>query len=315
MFKTGIFKKEQLQPGKRSGFINKRKYIALDLYNCLDGLPQGETDNIQEWMLRVFHLSNGVSKHTHIRRFDEFDRLSFHAIDAHFPAGQTIRVHDIAVSDGRSCSGLYNHLNRRFGERLNFLASDPARYLFVLKRERSARRLIIDDQQHLLQIVTPPFVFLVVRPENWRFYPLNHLLRHVATAFYARPLLKDLNSHAPGIELTKLDLLCQECRSYIREQHNFHFESYDIFTGSNQLFDIIRAMNVLNHSYFSKEQLQIALKNILQSLREGGLFITGSNAGAGSVVNGAIYKKTQTGMARIEVSGEGSRVDELISGS
>jgi hypothetical protein len=55
------------------------------------------------------------------------------------------------------------------------------------------------------------------------------------------------------------------------------------------------------------------VKNVVQSLREGGLFITGSNAGAGTVVNGAIYKKTQTGMARIEVSGSGSPVDELIS--
>jgi SAM-dependent methyltransferase len=311
MFKLGIFKKEQLKPENRSGFINKRKFIALDLYNCLDGLPQAEIDNIQEAMLRGFCLRNGVSKHTHSRRFDEFDRLSFAAIDAHFPAGPNLRVHDIAVSDGRTCSGLYNHLNDRYGEGLDFLASDPARYLYILKRAHSANRLIIDDRQQVLQIITPPFVFLVVRPESLKLYPLNHLLRHLVTALYARPLLKAHNARSPGIELAQMDLLCQECRTYIREQRNFRFESYDVLAGSNELFDIIRAMNILNPSYFSKEQLQRAVKNILQSLREGGLFVTGSNAGAGTVVNGAIYKKTQNGMARIEVSGNGSTVERL----
>jgi hypothetical protein len=157
MFKLGIFKKEQLKPEKRSGFINKRKFIALDLYNCLDGCPRLKSTQSKRRCCAGFGCATAFRSILTSRRFDEFDRLSLAAIAAHFPAPQNIRVHDLAVSDGRTCSGLYNHLNDRYGERLDFLASDLARYLYVLKRAQSARRLIIDDRQQVLQIITPSF--------------------------------------------------------------------------------------------------------------------------------------------------------------
>lgn len=76
MFKLGIFKKEQLTPDHLEGFVNSRKFIALDLYNSLDGLPLAEIDKIQERMLRRFRVHNGVLKYTYAGRFDDFDRLS-----------------------------------------------------------------------------------------------------------------------------------------------------------------------------------------------------------------------------------------------
>ena len=132
MFKFGIFKKEQLT---LNGFVNGRKFIALDLYNSLDDLPQSERDKIQERMLGRFSVQNGSYKYTHARRFDDFDKLSISAIGATFPAEQRIRVHDLGASDGRTSCDLYDHLNRVYGEHLDFLASDYAPYLYVLKKE------------------------------------------------------------------------------------------------------------------------------------------------------------------------------------
>ena len=314
MFKLGIFKREQLTPDHLDGFINSRKFIALDLYNSLDDLPEAEIDRIQERMLGRFPIQNGSLKYTHARRFDEFDRLSSSAIAANRPTGQRIRVHDIGASDGRTSCGLYGHLNELYGERLDFLASDYAPYLYVLKRAHSTRRLIIDDQDHLLEIVTPPFVFLVVRPESIKLYPLNHLIRHLVTALYARPLLEAYKAGGPAIERTRLEILCRECRSYISERNNFRFEKYDVLSGPTERFDVIRAMNVLNYSYFPEAHLKTAVENILRSLSEGGLFITGSNMEQGSIVNGGIYKKQGNRMERLETSGKGSQVDALISG-
>src|SRR5271167_4241166 len=108
-------------------------------------------------MLRWFRLRNGVQKRTYSRRFEDFDRLAFSVIAAHFSTAQNIRVHDIGASDGRASCGLYEHLNHLYGDRLRFLASDYAPYLYVLKRAQGASRLIIDDQQQVLQIITPPF--------------------------------------------------------------------------------------------------------------------------------------------------------------
>jgi hypothetical protein len=312
MFKLGISNKERLTPDNLSGFLNSRKFIALDLYNSLDELPRAEIDRIQEHMLHWFRLQNGVQKRTHKRRFDDFDRLSFPAIAANFSPRQDIRVHDIGASDGRTSCALYEHLNHVYGERLDFLASDCAPYLYVLKRSQGASRLIIDDQQHVLQIITPPFVFIVFHVESRTLHPLDYLIRLLLTALYARPLLEGHKSGRPGIECTRLELLCQECRAYTSRQNNFRFDRYDVLSGPTERFDIIRAMNILNQDYFSEVQLRNAVKNIIQSLNPGGLFITGSNMERGTTVNGGIYKKVNNCMERIEISGKGSKIDTLI---
>jgi hypothetical protein len=52
MLSLGIFKKEQLKPENLDGgFLNRRQFIVLDLYNSLDDLPQAERDKLQEHML------------------------------------------------------------------------------------------------------------------------------------------------------------------------------------------------------------------------------------------------------------------------
>lgn len=314
MFKLGIFKNEQLTPDHLEGFVNSRKFIALDLYNSLDGLPAAEIDKIQERMLRWFRVYNGVLKCTYARRFDEFDRLCVSAISAHFPTSQVIRVHDIGVSDGRTSCDLYDHLNRLYGGRLDFLASDYAPLLYVLKRKHGANRLIVDDQQHILQIVTPPFVFITVgRRERITPYPLNFLIRHLVTLLYARPLLESYEAGSPDIQRTRIDLLGRTCRAYMSKHDNFRFDAYDVFSGSTERFDIIRAMNVLNYSYFSEPQLIQAAERIVHSLKEGGLFITGSNNEQGTVVNGGIYRETNGRLQRINTSGKGSEIDAVIS--
>jgi chemotaxis methyl-accepting protein methylase len=313
MFKLGIYNKEQLVPSKLEGFLNSRKFIALDLYNSLEDLPQAQIDKIQERMLGRFSVRNGILKHTHAHRFDDFDELSVSAIAANFSAGQEIRVHDIAASDGRTSCALYDHLDSLYGERLDFLASDYAPYLYVLKRAQGTSRLIIDDQQHILQIIAPPFVFIVVRAESIKLYPLNYLIRRLVTALYARPLLEGYKAGCPDIERTRLELLCRECCAYISKKENFRFDRYDVLSGPTERVDIIRAMNVLNCTYFSEVQLRKSIENIAQSLSEGGLFITGSNIQQGSIVNGGIYKKTKNRLEMIDISGKGSPVDALIS--
>jgi hypothetical protein len=313
MLKLGIFKKEQLTPGELKGFFKSRKFIALDLYNSLDGLPRAERDKIQERMLSRFSVQSGILKYTHARRFEDFDALSLSAITANLSPGKSVRVHDIGASDGRTSCDFYNLLTRQYGERLSFSASDFAPYVYVLRKERGSARLIVDDSNHVLQIITPPFVFIVVRPESKALYPLNHLIRHLASAFYARPLLTAYLAGSRGIERTRVDLLCQECHELIADTGNFSFNSYDVLSGPTGLYDIIRAMNVLNHGYFSEAQLKKALNNIILSLNDGGLFITGSNTSQGTVVNGAIYKKTGGRMQKLETSGDGSQVHALIT--
>jgi chemotaxis methyl-accepting protein methylase len=313
MFNLGIFKQQQLKSGKMKGSIQGGKTIALDLYTSLDDLPEIEIDKLQERMLYRFRLQNSTLKCTHAHRFDDFDSLTLSTIATNFQSEQRLRVHDIGASDGRTSCDLYNRLNNLHGERLEFLASDYAPYLYVLKRARSKRRMIVDDQQHVLQIITPPFVFIVFHAKGVEFTPLNRFIRSLVSGLYAQPLLRDRQAGCPDIRRTTLALLCRECLANLRSKSNFRFNAYDVLSGPTDEFDIIRAMNVLNFTYFTKAQLKKALENISQSLLEGGLFVTGSNNEAGTIVDGGIYKKTENRLEKIAISGEGSKVDALIS--
>jgi hypothetical protein len=313
LFKLGIVSREQLTADHLEGLLNSHKFIALDLYNGLDGLPEDEVDKIQERALSWFRVQNGVLKNSRAHRFDSFDHLSFSVIAEKCSSHREVRVHDIGASDGRASCVLYHLLNQRFAERLHFMATDSTPYLSVLKRARGRSRLIVDDQQNVLQVIMPPFVLIVIRrPTSKRQYYLNPMI-HLAMFFYARPVLKDYKSGSPNVQQTRLELLCPQCRSLIRQRRNFRFSTYDVLSGPTEHFDVIRAMNLLNRSYFSEVQLTKALENIFESLTESGLFITGSNDGQETAVNGGIYKKAGNRLERIETSGAGSQLNALIS--
>jgi hypothetical protein len=312
MMKFGIYKKDQLTSGSLNGFLNGRKFIALDLYGCMDDLTHSERDQLQERILSRFSVQSGVLKYTHSQRFEDFDVHSLSAISANFQPDHRILVHDIGASDGRTSCGLYKRLNPIF-RGLDFLASDYAPYLYRLRRKNSDSRLLVDELNHILQIITPPFVFTVVRPESKVLYPLNHLIRLFATLFYARPLLRAREAGQQEIERTRIELLCQECRLLSAGKTNFHFEQYDVMSGPKGRFDVIRAMNVLNTGYFTEERLRLALTNIALSLNEGGLFVTGSNTAQGTMVDGGIYKMKSGRMEKIMSSGAGSQIDALIT--
>jgi hypothetical protein len=108
-------------------------------------------------------------------------------------------------------------------------------------------------------------LIVIRRPRSELRYYLNPVM-HLAAFFYERPLLKSYQRGSPDLERRRLELLCQQCRAVVREQRNFRFGSYDMLSGPTERFDVIRAMNVLNHSYFSEAQLTKALEHFFCSL-------------------------------------------------
>lgn len=312
MFKFGIHKKEQLTPDHLDGFFGARKFIALDLYTALNNYPPHDRDRIQERMLCRFSNKNGTFKYTHAQRFEDFDIFAITSVRSAFPPDQEIRVHDMGASDGRTSCDFYDSLASIYGPRLKFVGSDYVTFVHVVRRKSSTRRLIVDEREDVLQIITPPFVFNVIHTENKLFYPLNHFIRYFVNRWYVRPLMRAYKAGDPNIERARVDLLCYDCRVNCVSKDNFRFISYDIFSWPTEHFDVIRAMNVLNLVYFSREDLVKAIMNIMLSLDEGGLFITGSNLEAGTGVHGAIYKKSSGHLEKVEVSGNGSQVDDLI---
>jgi chemotaxis methyl-accepting protein methylase len=75
---------------------------------------------------------------------------------------------------------------------------------------------------------------------------------------------------------------------------------------------IVRAMNVLNATYFTQEDLSRILGNFHTALRTGGWLVTGYNEDAGSQVHGAIFRKTDAGFERLWESGRGPQMQDRI---
>ena len=313
MLKRGIFSSKQLTRKHLEGFLNCRKCIALDLYDFREEHQSiEEREKIQERILSRFANGNHTYRVTYQSRFDDFDAFAIKHITDHFPVCQTLRVHDIGASDGRTSCHFYDRLDRLYGKSLDFTASDREPHLYVLRRKNSVARLIVDSDNNVLQIIAPPFVLNIARPDRKLLYPVNLLMRHALMKFYARPLVNSYRASGPTAVRTKLELLSNECRAYVASKTNFQFEKYDLLKGPTRPFHIIRIMNLLNPSYFVDAQLSIAIRNVIQSLLDQGLFITGSNQGAGTPVNGAIYQKVGNRLDFIARSGEGSPIDQLI---
>jgi chemotaxis methyl-accepting protein methylase len=303
MLKFGVHRPEQLNRRKLDSFAGRRQFLALDLYHRV---PEGpEADYFQERILSRLAVANGTFKYTRAHRFDTFDRLSLEEIRKQFQS-DTLRVHDIGVSDGRTAAHFFEVLTDVYAE-LDFTASDLSHCFHVVRRRGGSWRVITDDRGNLIQVVAPPFVFNVARQESKLLYPLNHMVRRVVTALYAQRLLRD-----PGVARETIEIICASCRAAL-ETGKFHFKSYDLLAGPKGAFDVIRAMNLLNLSYFSEPDFRRIFANIKESLIEGGLFIAGSNEESGSEVNGAIYRKQAGRLIKLAQSGSGLAAEPLMA--
>lgn len=315
MMKFGFYKKEQLTPEKLNGFFGKRQFIALDIYNQLNFFSPDEVSVLQERMLGRLSVANGTFKYTFFNRFEDFDALCIDRISKNFPIDVTksISVHDVGVSDGRTAADFFVKLRGLYGDNIDFTASDFSPFFKVVKTKKSEWRLILDHQDTLIQIVAPPFVFNMVQPESAWVYPLNFLWRTVLEFFYAKPLIRRLRAQDKTIDISEFPVICSACQKW-QETEQFHFIQYDVMSCSAEQYDVVRVMNLLNVKYFSSDELKLALSNILDSLNVGGVLIVGSNWESGTVVNGAIYRKTQSGLEKLTQTGYGFFAEHLMSG-
>jgi chemotaxis methyl-accepting protein methylase len=96
--------------------------------------------------------------------------------------------------------------------------------------------------------------------------------------------------------------------------HRFQLSEHDVLTPLPRWTGrhVVRAMNILNRSYFGAEQIGLILSHVHDGLGEGGWLITGSNQDAGSQVHGGVYERTESGFRKVWGSGEGSPVEPEI---
>ena len=270
--------------------------------------------NVEEAILFSFTVANGAFKRTSRNRFGGFDKVTIDILRESICVRDHFAVHDLAVSDARTAAELFSKLSGECKSAFDFYATDLCLKVTAMRRPGTRPVVVIDEQKNVLQLMFAPFV-LPVRPstrrEKW-FYPVNSGLRRILMRTAVKEILRLNEAGDSSLERREILLVCQEARNALERCSNFHLETYDAFARAPRSYSVVRAMNLLNRSYFSDHALATVIANIADSMLEGGIFITGSNFEAGSTVNGAIYRKQSNGFMPIYASGKGSPVDDLI---
>ena len=312
MFKLGICTIDDLFAAERAF---GRRYFSPDCYIGLyeEVMAISGSARWQELILSPFAVRDAIFKRTARNRFNDFDNKTLELLCESAALSESCVVHDMAVSDARTACDFFDRLATKFGDLLDFYATDLCLKVYSVHRSGERLKLVIDDRKRILQIVYPPFVLPVARNERWLLFPVNRLVRAIlmrTTVKRVMRLLKDGNNE---LERREILLLCREARQHLQRYSNFHVESYDVLEMPPRQYGVVRAMNIFNRSYFSDHIIAKAARNVFESLKDGGVFVTGSNQDAGSMVNGTIYRKRGDRFIPLYQSAQGSPIDYIIA--
>lgn len=308
MWLTGIYDMAQLGKFEKSlEALGPHRRISVTLYDQISKSP--DADALAERILLLFTDSRGAYKRTYVKRFEVFDGQVLKLMADLFSKDQPFIFQDLAISDGRTALDFFERISESF-QKLSYHASDFNPRVDVL--QKGSLKVTIAKDQKVIEIMIPPFVLNRMRQEKMYLFPINRLLSFMAYHLFAKPLVRDFQRG----EVTSQELLlfAPKVLQKAEEDSRFQLSQQDLLEPLPIQSHAIRAMNVLNRSYFTAQEFKRIIQNIHNGLLHGGIFITGSNQDAGSTVHGGVYQKTPSGFVKVMQSGDGSPVEEFILG-
>ena len=305
MIRSGIYNLDQLKRAVFKDFFGKEKNISIYLYRVIDQINNlDKRTQYAELILNRFNSDRNVIKRTYKNRFNKFDDLSIIKISKQ--NFDTITILDVAISDGRAS---YYFLEQSINKLLNFqyTGSDiQINYYLKKEYETSKSYIITDENNKVIEITKPPFVWNLARIEG-SFYFLNNFLKNLVWKKFQRKLLKNKFKYQEKIELIHPDF-----KALLTKDTNFSIQNYNLFDKIPGNFAVIRALNILHQGYFTDNQFSLILNNIYNGLEANGLFIEGSNENEGTPVEGAFYKKIRGRFILVCEPEKPSRIKELV---
>lgn len=303
MIKTGIHKLEFFK-NNTTLFRKELKNVSITLYDQV--FKEAEADYLAERILLLFADERGAYKRTYQKRFEEFDAQVIQELNK-LDIFSDLSFHDVGVSDGRTALDFFEKIVLAIPN-IHYFASDYNPSVFII--EKGKLKVTISHQGKILEILFPPFVFNKIKRDSFRHYPLNHIIRLFIEKIFVNPLVRQYNHGL--ISAKELLLFAPKVLEKAQKDHRFQLGQHDILQPFKKPVDIIRAMNVLNTSYFSQAEFGKVIRNIYTGLKDGGIFITGSNQEAGTLVDGSVYQKNGKIFKKLFISGSGSPIESMI---
>jgi hypothetical protein len=254
----------------------------------MDAIARLKNTRIRDYVYSRLFTSGGTSKQTAAGRFEDLDAIIVSL--AH--RDQLNVVHDIAVSSGVTSLELLSAL-RGSGLSVSLHISDKyANYVAAGRRLVS----IIDADGALVEM----YLYGVLAKRDVSKYFV------VTRCLYW--LLANVARHTPKKPFVLFD---PEVIEHI-ESGSIRHINYDVFeTSMKSAFTFVRCMNLLNLDRFSASAVADALRNIVESLRIGGVLQIGRTMSDGAHMVG-FYLKTDRGLRLLREVGNGTELRGLL---
>ena len=306
MFRLGVTNISDL---RRQLSTNGRAAVDIALFLEVNSAvaDDEEAQVLQSAVLSRMRFRNGTYKRTSPNRFDGFDQRLIKVANEAFPQG-AIQILDVGVSDGSTSAALVRSFKKQAGRKVELLGIDRYMNVEIRRHKKRPIQFAFDACGDLVQVRCGNFVFNCHALESWIRFPVNRFLGNLLIPRWRRVFA---DGNGPDFNRNNVNLFGRLASS-MKESGAMDLQEGDLFHPPPGPFQLVRAMNVLNPSYFPSESLAKAVIALRSSLVDDGLLAVGSNENAGSPVEGAIYRRTETGFERVEQADRPCRIDSII---
>jgi hypothetical protein len=253
-----------------------------------DAMPNLRDAAVSDYVYKAFFTLNATSKETSAGRFGDVGEIARAIITEH----RLDSIHDIGVSSGVTSLDLYRTLAAA-GIPFRLHISD--KFAVYGSSGRFPTR-IIDAQGSVTELY---LCGILGKRDVSNKFPLTRFLHW---------LLADRPNHSPIRQFVLFD---HEVLAHI-EKGLIDCIDYDVFlTRMPCAFSFVRCMNLLNLGYFPRERIQTAVRNIIDSLKEGGVLQIGRTHPDGTS-HATFYAKRGARLEVLQQVGRGTELREVI---
>jgi hypothetical protein len=316
MYKKGIYSLDKLISEMHNIDIDSERYIDIGLYADLIKYDVPAKDKLAEVILNRFPMANGTYKRTHSNRFKKYDNDIVGIIVENIRNDKIIKVHDAAISDGRTACDFYELIKSQYSN-IQYCGSDRDFEVYVYEsRAGEGKKIVKDSTGNILQIVYPPFVLNLNVPKNaigykfkkCLFQPVNVMLSILLRNSLIQGIFIPVNiTDVETIKLLSLGALAMEDNN-----PDVSLRRYDLFDEPFDKHDVVRAMNVINYSYFNEGEAKLIANNLKRSLLDRGIMIIASNNMADSEMDGNVFQKRNGKLYELKNYGKGAPFKEVF---
>lgn len=315
MIKFGLWTREQyLKLGESRKFSGA--HVAYNLLRVSDHPTLDEVKSFEDISITL-RMGNGTFRTTFRNRFDDVNAALLPILSRIFPPSTQLLVEDRAVSHGLTSFEWAQSLLGAFPT-IRLQASDLLLYIWEY-RTPGGEVYILEPDGAPLQYVKPPFVVSLAHREPRR-YPVNQMVAKLALRRFHRLGLPAGPPEAwptgsfPG-SLTKIPFIHPEAAAFSADNSALSFAVQSVFVNRPASSHLIRTMNILNTSYFTRAQLQEGIGAIFSSLWPGGIWVVGRTLEEDLTNHVTFFERGPSSWNKLGSIGSGSDIEDLILNS